>query len=82
MIIKSLLLEKLIIEHLRFEHYKDERRVHFREEMGTVRDLSRLPLSRINKLVNIVCEAKSRMDTGVTPSFTIEIMLHKMKEIS
>ena len=60
----------------------DERRVHFREEMGTVRDLSRLPLSRINKLVNIVCEAKSRIDTGVTPSFTIEIMLHKMKEIS
>lgn len=59
----------------------DESRVHFREEMGSVRDMSRLPISRINDLVNIICEAKNRINTGVTISFAIEIMLHKMKEI-
>ena len=59
----------------------DENRVHFREEMGAVRDLSKQPLSRINELINTVYEAKNRIDTGVTVSFAIEIMLHKMKEI-
>ena len=59
----------------------DESRVHFREEMGSVRDMSRLPISRINELINIICEAKNRINTGVTISFAIEIMLHKMKEI-
>lgn len=59
----------------------DETRVHFREEMGAVRELSKQSLSRINELVNIVYEAKNRINTGVTISFAIEIMLHKMKEI-
>ena len=50
-------------------------------------DYSDYPISiseitkRINDLVNIICEAKNRINTGVTISFAIEIMLHKMKEI-
>ena len=59
----------------------DEGRVHFREEMATVRDMARLQLSDINKLINIVCEAKDKINAGVTIGFAIEIMLHKIKEI-
>lgn len=59
----------------------DETRVHYREELSNLRELSKESISRINELINIVYEAKNRINTGVTISFAIEIMLHKMKEI-
>ena len=58
----------------------DETRVHFREELPVIRDISRHKLSEINELINIASDARDKANAQVTLSLTIEMMLHKMKE--
>ena len=58
----------------------DEKRVHFREEISVIRDISRHKLSQINELINITKDAKEKVNYQVTLGLTIEMMLHKMKE--
>lgn len=58
----------------------DEKRVHFREEISVIRDISRHKLSQINELINITKDARDKVNAQVTLGLTIEMMLHKMKE--
>ena len=58
----------------------DEKRVHFREEISVIRDISRHKLRQINELINITKDARDKVNAQVTLGLTIEMMLHKMKE--
>ncbi len=60
----------------------DESRVHFASEMVTIRELSNMPGSAINRIINVVYEAKEKIRSKVTADLTIEMMLHRMQDIA
>ena len=59
----------------------DESRLHFTWELSIIREMCSMSLSAINNLINIVDDAAVKLRMQVTPSLTIEMMLHNMQKI-
>ena len=73
------LMEAFLRDVMVYKTTDDKTRIHFTQEMSTVRELSDMPLSSINMMINTVRDAEDKIKSQVTLSLTIEMMLHRMQ---
>ncbi len=75
------LLMMLLRDAVVFKTTGDEGRLLFAREIRLIREMSKMSLSRLNSLINIVKDTDEKIQAAVTPDLAIEMMLTNMKEI-